>query len=196
MLTQAASVTLRILVFRAGPQDFPFGPGLGTVLIPLAVLANYLVLAAALPSNLLAAIVAATMVAGIGFATKLVLRARHLESRFAQTFHAQLATNAVLTLIMLMPMRELAPVLLQITQHPELLEQKPPAVAVPAGPVMIMNLVNIWTFAVSAHIFRHAANVKLWSGALLALLVSVALLLFVTFFASLLAAALGVSAQA
>lgn len=196
MLTQAATATLRILLFRAGPQDFPYSPRLTRVLLPVALLVNYAVLAVALPSAALAVIMAAAMVIGMGIAVRSVLRLRSLDSRYTQTYHALLSTSATLTLVLILPMAQIAPELRALAENPQLLDQGPSSVRLPTGPTVMINLLNLWNFAVTAHIFRHAAGVRLWVGGLVALAVSGALLLFVVFTSSVLGALLGVAPTA
>jgi hypothetical protein len=166
MYAQALLVTLRMLVFRNGPQDFPYAAGLTPVLAALAVAVNSLVFSRVLPPPMAVGMAVALVVA-IAFVTRVVLRLRKLENRFQQTFNALLATSAVLTLALLPPIAQVAPQILELARHPELLN-KPDAVPLAAGPVFMMNLLNFWNFAVTGHIFRHAANVSLWVGLLLA----------------------------
>ena len=60
MIGNALRLTLHILLFRAGPQDFPFDPLLTRFLLPFGVLANYAVFAMVLPPGLAVAMAAAT----------------------------------------------------------------------------------------------------------------------------------------
>lgn len=166
MFVQAINVTLRILIFRAGPQDFPFGSGLTQVCVLLAAAANALVFSQVLPVPMSLAMSIA-MVAAIALVTQSVLKARKLENRFQQTFNALLATTSVLTLSLLPPFAQIAPQILEVTKNPELLNN-PEALHISGAAVFFMNLANFWNFAVTAHIFRHAANVNLWAGFLIA----------------------------
>jgi hypothetical protein len=166
MLSQALNATFRILLFRAGPQDFPFAQGLMPLCIALAAGANALMLAQVLPVPMAIAM-ALAMVAAMALVTRSVLRARNLLNRYQQTFNALLATTAVLTLALLPAFVQMAPAVMQIAKNPQLLET-PDAVKVPAFGVFWMNLLNIWNFAVTAHIFRHAAGVQMWVGLFIA----------------------------
>ncbi|TXH04518.1 MAG: hypothetical protein E6R07_07585 [Nevskiaceae bacterium] len=168
MFAQALNVTLRILVLRAGPQDFPFGAGLTPVLVLLAAAANTAVFSRVLPLPMALGI-ALAMVLAMAVVTRSILRARKLDNRFAQTFDALMATGAVLTLALLPPFAQIAPQLLDLAKHPEALAD-PEKVQMPGLPVFVMNLLNFWSFAVTAHIFRHAANVQLWVGLFIAFL--------------------------
>jgi hypothetical protein len=189
MLRNVLAATLNLLFFRIGPEDFPFDVNFSRVLVPLAVLANYAVFVLVLPPGLSAAM-ALSMVAGVAFATRLLLRARRMDNRFLQTWHALLATGSVLTLALVPPFAQIAPEFAKLAQDPQLL-QGTPQVNFPAGPAFLMNVFNIWNFAVSAHIYRHAAGVNIWIGALLALLVALSTLMFVMFFGSLAGILLG-----
>lgn len=189
MIRAVVLATLNLLFFRTGPQDFPFDIGLTRVLLPLALLANYAVFVMVLEPGLSAAM-ALAMIGGVAFATRILMRARRFDARFMQTWHALLATGAVLTLALAAPFAQIAPEFAKLAANPELAQDKTTA-SLPAGPVFIMNAINVWNFAVTAHIYRHAANVSIWVGALLALLVALSTLMFVIFFASLAAALLG-----
>ncbi|MGQ0587195.1 MAG: hypothetical protein ACT4PK_08330 [Gammaproteobacteria bacterium] len=176
MFAQAAVVALRILLFRAGPQDFPHAPQLVAPLPAIYASAYFAVLIIVLPPGA-AALLSLANLAALAFATHSVLSARQLANRFQQTFHALLATGAVLTLASVPPMVQLAPVLQQMAANPELLRQ-PDAVQVPAAASLLLNLLNLWNFAVYAHIFRHAAETRLAIGVLIALFVVFSVLLF------------------
>ena len=189
MIGNALRLTLHILLFRAGPQDFPFDPLLTRFLLPFGVLANYAVFAMVLPPGLAVAM-AAAMIGGVAIATRLILRARQLDGRFMQTWHSLLACTGTLTLLLIPPFAQIAPEFSRLAENPELAAQNNP-VQLPAGPSFIMNILNVWNFAVTAHIYRHAANVNLWIGALLALLVAISTLMFVVFFGSLAGVLLG-----
>lgn len=176
MFAQTLNATLRILFLRAGPQDFPYAPGLMPVLIGAAIGANALVFSRVVPP-VMAVGVAAAMVAGMALVTRSILRMRNFTSRFQQTFCALLATGAVLTLALLPGFTQLAPQILEIAKHPELMD-KPDAVQISGIAVFFMNLVNFWNFVVTAHIFRHAAGVNLWLGMLITF-IAAAVMLFV-----------------
>ncbi|MGH8456790.1 MAG: hypothetical protein ACRETW_06260 [Stenotrophobium sp.] len=166
MFAQTLNATVRILFLRAGPQDFPYAAGLTPVLTGLAIAANALVFSRVLPPAM-ALGVAAAMVAGMALVTRAILRLRNFANRFQQTFNALLATSAVLTLALLPGFTQLAPQILEIAKHPELID-KPGAVQISGIAVFFMNLINFWNFVVTAHIFRHAAGVNLWIGMLIA----------------------------
>lgn len=175
MLTQAFNATVRILLFRTGPQDFPHAKVLVPWLPALAAIAYFVLFRVALPDGV-SLLLAVLSVASLALVTHSLLSARQVVNRFQQTFHALLATGIPLTLGSIPPMIVLAPALQQIAANPELLQQ-PGAVEVSPLASLVLNALNIWNFAVYAHIFRHAANTRLWTGVLIALFVVFAVLL-------------------
>lgn len=184
MYAQVLAVTLRILGFRAGPQDFPYDPRLTPTLVLIAGGANAVLFGQVLPLPT-ALTMAVAMLGGTALVTRSVLRARAVPERFTQTFNALLATAAVLTLAMLPLFAQVAPVLRQVAENPELLQQEG-GVQLPQGLAFLMNLINFWNFAVTAFVFRHAANVQLWLGVIIALILAF-VVLFCVIFAGLLA---------
>lgn len=195
MLTTVATVTLRILFFRAGPQDLPYAPTLTRLLIPFALAVNFALASLTLPSGL-AAVSAGMAVFGLSVATRSLLRLRNMENRYTQTFQALLLTSSLIALAFLAPMSQLMPEILKIAQNPALIEQNPESLNLPAGPVMLFDLLLIWNFAVSAHIYRQAADLKLAAGVLVAMLISFSLLMFVGFSTSLVGTLLGLAQPA
>lgn len=187
MFAEALNATIRILFFRAGPQDFPYAVGIRPALLILAAGANALVFGQVLPTSMAVGISVA-MVGGMALVVRWVLRLRNLSERFQQTFDALLATTLLLTLATALPFMQVAPLLSELTKNPEALKS-PEAVKMPGLPVLIMNLLNFWNFAVTAHIFRHAGNVPMWVGFIIAF-VAASIMLFVgvvggTFFGAL-----------
>ena len=176
MFAQALNVTLRILVLRAGPQDFPYAAGLMPVIVLLAVAANAAMFAQVLPPPMALGIGLA-MVLAMAVVTRSILRARGVANRYQQTYNALLATSTLLTLALLPPFMQVAPQLLELAKHPETLSN-PDQVKLPGLPVFVMNLINFWSFAVTGPIFRHAANVNLWIGLFIAF-VAAGVMLFV-----------------
>jgi hypothetical protein len=176
MLTQVARATLRILLFRAGPQDFPFDPGLSRVLVPLAVLVNFLLASVTLPP-LLAVVAAVVTVYALSFSTRTMLRLRQVENRYDQTFHALLATSSVMSALVILPTAKLKPQILQIAQHPELVNN--PETMLPPGLALSLLLLLAWNFVVTASIYRQAAGFRMPLAVLVALLISISLQVFV-----------------
>jgi hypothetical protein len=166
MFVQVINTTFRILFFRAGPEDFPFAQGLTPLCMLLAALANALVFSQVLPVTMSVGMSLA-MIGAVALVTHSVLKARKFSNRFQQTFNALLATSAVLTLALLPPFVQISPQILELAKNPELLAN-PDAVKISGIAVFAMNLINFWNLAVTAHIFRRAADVNLWIGYLIA----------------------------
>lgn len=176
MLTQVARATLRILLFRAGPQDFPFDPGLSRVLVPLSILVYFLRAAITLPP-VLAIVAAIITVFALSFSTRTMLRLRQVENRYDQTFHALLATSSVISALVILPTAKLKPQILQIAQHPELVNN--PETMLPPGLALSLLLLLTWGFVVTASIYRQAASFRMPIAVLAALLISISLEVFV-----------------
>jgi hypothetical protein len=177
MLANVATATLQMLFFRAGPQDFPYAERLIVAIPLLSVAGNALLLGAVLPPAL-AAVLAVMMVLVMAAFTRGLLRTRGLLPRFQQTFNSLLTTDLALKLVMIPAFYKLAPKLQELAANPELLSD-PEKFVLPQGPVLIANLVSYWSFAVSANIYRHAANVHILFGILLTF-IALTLLLFAT----------------
>jgi hypothetical protein len=192
MLTLAFRTCLRILIFRAGPEDFPYDTGhrLSFACIVLAVLANTLltaVLAATLPTPpgaLAEAAIGIVTVAAMGVFTRVALRARQLDNRFQQTFNALLATSSILTLAMVLPMQAVLPYLVaaqafmeKLNANPDLARDPSAAPAFP-GALLVVMMLMVWQFVVTSHIYRHAANTRTGGGILIALLCLLAIASF------------------
>lgn len=192
MFLQALNVALRTLVFRAGPQDFPYSPQLTQVVVPLALLANYLVFAQVLPAFMSLAMALAA-VAGMALVTRGLLRSRGLESRYNQTFNALLLCGGLLTVLLVLPFSQIAPALLQLAQNPELMSD-PEALQVPQGAAFLMNVLNIWNFAVTVYIFRSAANTGTGLSLLIAVFAAIAVAFLVIVCGSLAGALTGAGA--
>lgn len=189
MFRALLATTLRILVFRAGPQDMPYHPRLAQAVAPLAVISNALLLVQLAPMWL-ALLVSVSAVLGVVFATELILRARDRLNRSQQTLTALLATATVLNLLMLLPVMQVAPHLRSVLDSPKLMST-PQALALPVGPSLAIDAINLWNLVVSAQIFRHAADVRPFGGFGLALLCAATVLLLVFFVASVAGAILG-----
>jgi hypothetical protein len=176
MFAQAATITLRILGFRAGPQDFPYSVPLAQALPPLAILVTYLEYRFTLPPAVsLAQAVAA--IAALAFFTYQLLRLRALTARFQQALNALLATGIVLTLLLLPAVAILAPYVKQIAADPDLIGK----LQVPALPTLLAAFLSLWNLAVSAHIYRNALNIGPGLSVVTALMGAV----FITAFAAL-----------
>lgn len=189
MFGKVLTAVLNLLLFRAGPAEFPYDPRLGSTLIAIAALVGYAVQLIVYPPAVAAAMSLATII-GLAFATRVLLRLRKLEGRFTQTYHALLAVNGVMTLGLWPALASLAPELQRISKDPTVLEGSA-TMDLPAGPAALIVLLSIWNFAVNAYIFNHAANLGPWRGVSVALMVALGLQMFVLFFAALAAAITG-----
>lgn len=188
MLQSLFNATLSLLLFRAGPQDFPYAPAATRWLVPFAALVTYAVQLQVYPP-LMAMAMALASIIGLGFATRILLRVRRLEARFMQTYHSLLAVTTVMTFALWPVIASIAPELERLSTVSTPLDKAPP-VTLPGGAVLMILLLATWNFAVNANIYRHAANLTAGRGVVVALLIAVALQTFVLFFAAL-AGALG-----
>ncbi|MGQ0502075.1 MAG: hypothetical protein ACT4P0_05610 [Panacagrimonas sp.] len=184
---------MNLLLFRAGPQDFPFDPKLTGVLVPITVLVSYVVQMLVYPP-LVAAAMALAVVMGLALAVKLVLHFRKLGTRFLQTYHSLLVVNAVTTLLLWPAMSALAPALRKMAAHPKGMEAGA-ELDIAAGPATLVLVVAIWNFAVSANVFGHATGVGPGRGAAIALMVALGMQMFVLFFSAMAAALVGMPAS-
>jgi hypothetical protein len=183
MLTQAFWTSLRILVFRAGPEDLPYDPGPGlTRASLLSALLAFTVLLALLMPPLAAAATAAAGVAALWVVTRTTLRLRRLQNRFQQTINALLLTNALLTLLMIPPFAKVAPVIVEyyrlLLQHPELANHPENWPQPAVGPSSVLDLLGLWQLIVCSRIFGRSASVSGLGGlAILALCAATAFLI-------------------
>lgn len=192
MPMQAFRAALNILLFRAGPQDFPYSedPTLGRACIALGVLASALFFGLSMPP--LAALAAgAVAVAGVAMFTRVLLRVRRLENRHAQTLHSLLTVGAILLLVMRLPASELMPAMRAylelVQQNPDLANQPDGMPKFDAAPALLVDFLSLWFVAVSGHVFRHAANLGFLGGALVALLCLFNVMMLLVFMAPVIA---------
>lgn len=163
MLASVFSATLKILFFRAGPEDFPFESGRNLLLacIAFAVLANAALLSFLMPPGVALA-GAAVNTAFLALFTRFALAMRKLDNRFQQTFNALLATTGLLTLFMIPFFAKIAPVLAQIAellQKDPSLAQKPEMLPTPPSSAMsALMMLGIWQIVVICRIFMRAAG--------------------------------------
>jgi len=167
MFTQAFWISLRILIFRAGPQDFPFDTGrrLIAACAGFALLANAVTfLFVATPAE---AIVSALLnIALMALLTWVTLSSMKLQNRFQQTFNALAVTTSILTLLMLPLLAKVVPVWMtvmdRLAKNPDLLshpEDLPEVQAISSASFWLL-LVLLWQLLVTAFIFFKAAGRK------------------------------------
>jgi hypothetical protein len=186
MMTEAVKATGRILLFRAGPEDFPFDTG--TLLLRLCIVfglianaAFALVMMPALPALVSSAVV----VGALALSTRWVLRMRKLDNRFQQTFNALLLTTSFHTLLLTPLFAQMAPQMRAwfeaVEQHPDVPQAWPQDI--PTGVSLLFDAIFIWMVSVTLSIYRRAFNVG-WAGSigagLLCLLAMMLLTLFTT----------------
>lgn len=208
MFASVLAATINLLTFRSGPQDFPYAPGLTPWTMAFAAAANLSVFAQIIPLPL-ALLMAAMMVLGLALVTRVLLRARQLEPRYNQTLNSLLMTSGLLTLALAPLFASVAPLLREMAAAMEQGAQAmggggsagtaegvaAPEIALPQGTMFLMNLLNFWNFAVSASIYRQAANVNILFGLLIALAAALSVMFFVIVFASLIGGLLGLNAR-
>lgn len=165
MLTQAAHAAFRILLFRAGPQDFPYSAPLARALAALAVATAFVQNRLTL-GDAQALVHAVASVAVVALYTRRLLVWRKLQNRLQQTLSSLYVTGALVTILLLAPLSELAPHILRIAQDPALARTEP----LPPGPAFAVMLLTLWQFAVSANVYRHSLDAPPAGGILAALL--------------------------
>ena len=210
MLPQAFWTSLRILLFRAGPEDFPYDSGkqlslacaafgvlvntaLAALMGQVAVVMKALTATPPLWADIMLGVVS---VAAMGLFTRVALRARQLESRFQQTFNALLVTSSILGLLLAFPILQLLPFLpvaqdlrSKLLANPDLVND-PAAMSAVTGWTMLfwlmMLVLPVWQFAVTSFIYRRAANTRTSGGIFIALLCLLTVMSFKDIFSLLL----------
>jgi hypothetical protein len=165
MPTQAFAAALRILLFRAGPQDFPYSETLARTIVPLAALMLFLQYRLTLPL-VQAAVQAFASLGVLAAFSYVVLQRRGLLNRLRQTLDSLFLTDAVLILLLLPPLSAIAPQMIRLADNPDLArtESLPPLAA------LAVMAVSMWNFLVTAHIYRNALGTHFGAGALTSLL--------------------------
>ena len=210
MLPQAFWTSLRILLFRAGPEDFPYDNGkqlslacaafgvlvntaLAALMGQVAVVMKALTATPPLWADIMLGVIS---VAAMGLFTRVALRARQLESRFQQTFNALLVTSSILGLLLTFPILQLLPFLpvaqdlrSKLLANPDLVND-PAAMSAVTGWTMLfwlmMLVLPVWQFAVTSFIYRRAANTRTSGGIFIALLCLLTVMSFKDIFSLLL----------
>lgn len=193
MLKAALAVTLRILLFRAGPEDFPYSeqPRLLYSCMVLAVLASGL-LFGALMTPLAALATGAFATAALSMFTRMLLRLRKLDNRHAQSLGALLCCGSLLMLVMRLLINETIPEMRDFYDH--LLKDPAFGDDVANWPKVqgitsyALNFLMLWLFAVTAHIYRRATGTGFLLSGGLAALAMMNVLMFLLFTSPLLGA--------
>lgn len=183
MLAQAFQTSLQILLFRAGPEDFPYSPDgrLDHACRALGVIATAVLfgLVQPLPLALVDGVVATLVV---GLYVKLVLRIRGLEAREQQTRNALLVTGSLLMLALAVPMAAVMPQMQAFlatlaeaqkaaasgAAPAELTPEQMPQVPVLAG--LAIDLLGLWFAAGATHVLSRATGIPRFAAAMMALL--------------------------
>lgn len=165
MSNQALATVFRILLFRAGPQDFPHSAAATRVVVPLTALVWFLQYRLTLPlvQAMVQALASLAVLGGFSF---VLLQKRGLLNRLRQTLDSLFLSDALLTLLLLPPLSLIAPQMIRIADNPELARSEP----LPALPALAVMVVSLWNFMVTAHIYRNALDTHLGVGALVSLL--------------------------
>lgn len=182
MPNQAFAAALKILAFRAGPQDFPYSETLARAIVPLTGLAWFLQYRLTLPSAQAAVQSLASLGVMAAF-SYLLLQKRNLTNRFRQTLDSLYLCDAMLTLLVLPPLSLIAPQMIRMADHPELARTE----TLPALPALAVMALSMWNFLVTAHIYRNALDTHFGIGALTALLSTMVTVATATLVSSLMA---------
>lgn len=153
---QILSIVLDICLLRRGPQAVPAGWRAATWALAIYVAVSITVsrLTDAIDNALLPAALSAGLLVAIAYA---VLRVVGHSARVPQTVTALAATGALLSLLIL-------PALMTTTR--ELDTNRPADMA----SVAYIATVFVWSFAVDAHIYRHALSTSFTVGVLISVL--------------------------
>lgn len=164
MLASLVRTTIDILLLRKGPQDMPVANEALIQAAALYVLANSAALAT-LSVPIIGAVLMAMLALGVPviFAW-LLLRLTGFANRFVQTLAALLATEAVFTLLLLGPLSVILPYA-QIAAE----TGTPPEVMLPGLMSYAVLGLIIWAVVVMGHILKHALDIAMTGGVLIAL---------------------------
>lgn len=165
MLNELFKVTVRLLQFRAGPQDFPFSLQLTRTVVLVSLGVSYLQYRLTLPP-LVAVIHAIVTLAVLAGCTWQLLAWRKLASRTQQTINSLFATGSALTVLLLPLLSAIAPQMVEMAANPDRVATQ----TLPTLPMLGVMVLSFWSLAVSANIFRHALNLNMGMGLVVSLL--------------------------
>lgn len=165
MLNQLFVVTLKLLRFQAGPQDFPYSLHLTRTVVLVTFGVSYLQYRLTLPPLVAAVHALVTLMVMAGF-TWQVLTWRKVGSRTQQTINSLFVTGSALTVLLLPLLAVIAPQMVEMAANPE----RSPAENLPALPMLGVMVLSFWSLAVSANIYRHALNLNIGLGLVVSLL--------------------------
>lgn len=183
MFNQAFHATLQILLFRKGPEDFPYAAdgSLDKACSALGIIATALLFGIVQPLPL-ALFDGAVATVAVSLYVRLVLRLRGLEARQQQTRNALLASGSLLMLVMWLPMSVVMPVMTAFMESVAAAQQAagpdaaPPTISadqlpqVPMLPGLLLDLLGLWFAASATHVLRQATGIPRFAAAMMALL--------------------------
>ncbi|HVF34489.1 MAG TPA: hypothetical protein VND91_04140 [Candidatus Saccharimonadia bacterium] len=146
-----------LMLFKRGPQDLPYSPAILAAACVFAFVVDTAVARQFQLADNVAARIAFSLAATLALPW-LALKLADREARFAQTATALVATGAVFTLLML-------PVLIGVGKMPEDPKQVTGTQALLA---LVSFAIVVWQLGVRGHILRHALDVPLRRGVLIA----------------------------
>lgn len=164
MFLQTLRVTVDILLLRRGPQDMPANWNLLAVLGALYLIVHLgqaLTLAPIGPA-LLQAVIATALLA---LYARVALHIRQRLARLLQTLSALFAVGIVAAVVLLGPTAAMGAALQQMAQA----SSPQAAVELPIFAALVTLVVFVWLLIANGHIFRHALDVPMGMGVLIAL---------------------------
>ncbi len=182
MIADSLKLSLRLMIFSGGPEDFAYSPQLTRLLAGLCVATSTLLLQFLLPLPVaLGSSVAA--VAAVALFNQTLLRLRRLEPRLAQTLAAHYATSSLFALLMTPALAQMAPMIQELMNNPALLEQVKSGKATPSAPASTFaaDVLFFWSLLVTARIYRAAANLRFFGGVVVTILSLFVVLSFFVF---------------
>ncbi len=149
-----------LCLLRAGPQDLPFNAGLFRNLLILALLVDlaYSWMVGLRDGLLLVVVIAFAIGIGLIFG---LLRIAGRRERFLQTMTAVLVVGVVFKLVLM-------PMIIGVLPLPQ--PGDAPTMSQGVLAWLVLGLL-VWNLVVDGHILRHALEIKLGQGVLLALVV-------------------------
>lgn len=164
MFAQTLRVTVDIVLLRRGPQDVPASWNLLAVLAAVYLIAHFAqALTLAPPGSALLQAVLATLL--LGLYVRAALQVRERVPRLAQTLIALFAVGTVATVLLLGPTAAMGPAVQAMAEGSDMQSvEQPPIPALLAAAVL-----SVWRLVVYGHIYRHALDMSLGLGVLVAL---------------------------
>ncbi len=160
-----------ILTFKRGPQDLPYAPNLTiAVVIAVVIIQTGINALGERPLTEIVPPIVVLNLFSIGV-LYLLLHARQLNGRFAQTLLSQALTGLVFLLLML----PLLSLLGDVTPEAAMTLRPGQAFA-----MLLLLVAAIWKLCVEAHILRHALDVPFFAGVVITILIGLANVIVLT----------------